>query len=59
MKFHSLFKVLLEENNKLLKEIIESENNNSQISNKYYNSLILNKHIIDLFKNTCLKDSVT
>ena len=55
-EFHSLFKVLLEENNKLLKEIIESENNGSQISNKYYNSLILNKHIIDLFKNTCLKD---
>lgn len=55
-EFHSLFKVLLEENNKLLKEIIEFENNNSQISNKYYNPLILNKHIIDLFKNTLLKD---
>lgn len=55
-EFHSLFKILLEENNKLLKEIMESENNNSQISNKYYNPLILNKHIIDSFKNTFLKD---
>lgn len=55
-EFYSLFKVLLEENNKLLKEIMESENNNSQISNKYYNPLILNKHIIDSFKNTFLKD---
>ena len=35
---------------------MESENNNSQISNKYYNPLILNKHIIDSFKNTFLKD---
>jgi putative transcriptional regulator len=55
-EFYSLFKVLLEENNKLLKEIIESENNNSKISNKYYDLLILNKHIIDLFKNNFLKD---
>jgi len=55
-EFHSLFKVLLEENNKLLKEIIEFENNNSKISNKYYDLLILNKHIIDLFKNNFLKD---
>lgn len=55
-EFYSLFKVLLEENNKLLKEIIGSENNNSQISNKYYNLVTLNKHIIDLFENILLKD---
>nr|WP_314552460.1 putative phage abortive infection protein [uncultured Neisseria sp.] len=55
-EFYSLFKVLLEENNKLLKEIIGPENNNSQISNKYYGLVTLNKHIIDLFENIFLKD---
>lgn len=55
-EFYSLFKVLLEENNKLLKEIIRPENNNSQISNKYYDLVTLNKHIIDLFEKIFLKD---
>lgn len=55
-EFYSLFKVLLEENNKLLKEIIGPENNNSQISNKYYGLVTLNKRIIDLFENIFLKD---
>ena len=39
-EFYSLFKLILDENNRLLKEIIESNNK----------VLILNKNIIDLFK---------
>ena len=40
-EFYSLFKLILDENNRLLKEIIESKKNKV---------LILNKNIIDLFK---------
>lgn len=40
-EFYSLFKLILDENNRLLKEIIESKKNEV---------LILNKNIIDLFK---------
>ena len=46
-EFYSLFKLILDENNRLLKEIIESKKNKV---------LILNKNIIDLFKNICLRD---
>lgn len=46
-EFYGLFKLILDENNRLLKEIIESKKNKV---------LILNKNIIDLFKNNFLKD---
>ena len=46
-EFYGLFKLILDENNRLLKEIIESKKNKV---------LILNKNIIDLFKNICLRD---
>lgn len=46
-EFYSLFELILDENNRLLKEIIESNKNSVPI---------LNKHIIDLFKNNFLKD---
>lgn len=52
-EFYSLFKALLEENNKLLKEIIESENNELQISNK---NII---YLFDLFKNDLLENMNT
>ncbi|HHX2497273.1 putative phage abortive infection protein [Neisseria subflava] len=42
-EFYSLFKLILDENNRLLKEIIESKKNEV---------LILNKNIIDLFKQS-------
>ena len=42
-EFYSLFKLILDENNRLLKEIIESKKNEV---------LILNKNIIDLFKSS-------
>ena len=46
-EFYSLFELILDENNRLLKEIIESNKNSVPI---------LNKNIIDLFKNICLRD---
>lgn len=46
-EFYSLFELILDENNRLLKEIIEYNKNSVPI---------LNKNIIDLFKNICLRD---